>query len=768
MEFNYKQHPGRRLINRKVHIDGEPLVSIITPYYNAQKYFRETFNSVLNQTFPYFEWIIVNDGSTDEDDVKQLLELAEKDPRIKVYHKENGGIATARNLAIEKSTTDIIIPLDADDLIEPTFVECVYWSLYANPEASWSYANVVGFFHQEYLWNKSFIAKQMKEENLLTCTAGIRKKDLLEVGCYDELEKHYNEDWVLWLKLLAKGKYPVHMNWYGLWYRRTEEGVLNIVESNEDINKRAKKIIQEAAAKVDDKIEAIEFPRYRIGEFEKPRKWEWERKPILGDEKIKVLMLIPHMEMGGADVFNLDLVSRINKEEFEMSVIMTNPGNSTWRQKFEEHVVDIFDLTTFLDIKDWSAFIHYFIKSRGIDIVLISNSYYGYYLVPWLRKEFPDIGIIDYVHMEEWYWRAGGYARTSGVAGDIIERTYVCNEHLRELMIEKFHRKPEDVKTVYIGVDEKEFHAEGIDRGRVKKELGIQEGRPVILYPCRIHPQKRPFLMMEIAKEIKKEISDIVFWVIGDGPELPDLEEAVRKNNLTGTVYLLGRQQDMKRYYRDSDVTLICSIKEGLSLTAYESLSMGVPVVSSDVGGQRELIDERVGRLVQVLQDERKDFDKREYSREEVRRYVDAILDILRDEDGYQEMKEECRRRIEERFTKEKMVKELEKEFKEIKGGRGKERRQKVWEAVQMLPNLVDDYCTLFCEYEAMNVLYNRNHKIIQYLKDVLSFRKSLKDIVKDFYKYQNKYFIAKYKQRISISKFGFMFRVFGKCFRRQ
>jgi len=378
---------------------------------------------------------------------------------------------------------------------------------------------------------------------------------------------------------------------------------------------------------------------------------------------------------------------------------MTNPGNSTWRQKFEEHVVDIFDLTTFLDIKDWSTFIHYFIKSRGIDIVLISNSYYGYYLVPWLRKEFPDIGIIDYVHMEEWYWRAGGYARTSGVAGDIIERTYVCNEHLRELMIEKFHRKPEDVKTVYIGVDEKEFHAEGIERGRVKKELGIQEGRPVILYPCRIHPQKRPFLMMEIAKEIKKEIPDIVFWVVGDGPELPDLEEAVRKNNLTGTVYLLGRQQDMKRYYRDSDVTLICSIKEGLSLTAYESLSMGVPVVSSDVGGQRELIDERVGRLVQVLQDERKDFDKREYSREEVRRYVDAILDILRDEDGYQEMKEECRRRIEERFTKEKMVKELEKEFKEIKGGRGKERRQKVWEAVQMLPNLVDDYCTLFCEY---------------------------------------------------------------------
>jgi hypothetical protein len=194
---------------------------------------------------------------------------------------------------------------------------------------------------------------------------------------------------------------------------------------------------------------------------------------------------------------------------------------------------------------------------------------------------------------------------------------------------------------------------------------------------------------------------------------------------------------------------------------------MGVPVVSSDVGGQKELVDNDVGKLVQILQDEEKDFNKREYSREEIRSYVDAIIDILKDRDRYIKMKEECRRRIEEGFTKERMIKEFEKELKEIKDGRGKEKREKISEAIQMLPNLVDDYCTLFCEYETIAVLYNRSSKIIEYLKDILYFKKSLISVIKDVYKYQNKYFIAKYKQNIKISKFGFIIKVFQKLFRR-
>ena len=82
MEFDYTKEPGRELLQRGLNHEGTPLVSIITPYYNAGKYFEQTFNCVMNQTFPWFEWIIVDDGSTDEDSVKLLKRLAAADERI--------------------------------------------------------------------------------------------------------------------------------------------------------------------------------------------------------------------------------------------------------------------------------------------------------------------------------------------------------------------------------------------------------------------------------------------------------------------------------------------------------------------------------------------------------------------------------------------------------------------------------------------------------------------------------------------------------------
>ena len=90
MEFDFQQQPGLTLLDRNLVRDGEPLVSIITPFYNGGKYFEQTFNCVMNQTFPWFEWIIVDDGSTKQDDLAVLDQFALKDPRIRVYHKKMG------------------------------------------------------------------------------------------------------------------------------------------------------------------------------------------------------------------------------------------------------------------------------------------------------------------------------------------------------------------------------------------------------------------------------------------------------------------------------------------------------------------------------------------------------------------------------------------------------------------------------------------------------------------------------------------------------
>ena len=123
MNFDYSKEPGKKQQRACCKTEVTPYVSIITAYYNAGKYFEQTFFSVMNQIFPWYEWIIVNDGSTDRESVDRLKQISDRDSRIRILNKENGGISSARNLGIRESKTEYVVPLDADDLITPTYLE---------------------------------------------------------------------------------------------------------------------------------------------------------------------------------------------------------------------------------------------------------------------------------------------------------------------------------------------------------------------------------------------------------------------------------------------------------------------------------------------------------------------------------------------------------------------------------------------------------------------------------------------------------------------
>lgn len=94
----------------------KPLISVIVPVYNVQKYLPMCLNSVLAQTFKDFELICVDDGSTD-DSLKILQEYAAKDKRIKVIHQENQGVSAARNYGLSFAIGHYIYFMDSDDFI---------------------------------------------------------------------------------------------------------------------------------------------------------------------------------------------------------------------------------------------------------------------------------------------------------------------------------------------------------------------------------------------------------------------------------------------------------------------------------------------------------------------------------------------------------------------------------------------------------------------------------------------------------------------------
>ena len=100
--------------------------SIIVPVYNVEKYLSECIDSILRQTFTDYELILVDDGSKDESG-KICDQYAEKDNRIKVIHKENGGLSDARNFGTAASNGKYIIYIDSDDYIsDDKFLQIIH------------------------------------------------------------------------------------------------------------------------------------------------------------------------------------------------------------------------------------------------------------------------------------------------------------------------------------------------------------------------------------------------------------------------------------------------------------------------------------------------------------------------------------------------------------------------------------------------------------------------------------------------------------------
>lgn len=96
--------------------DMNSIISIIIPVYNAEKTLSRCVNSILNQTFQDWELLLIDDGSTDRSG-ELCDEYASKDQRIKVFHKTNGGVSSARNIGLDYAKGEWITFIDSDDYI---------------------------------------------------------------------------------------------------------------------------------------------------------------------------------------------------------------------------------------------------------------------------------------------------------------------------------------------------------------------------------------------------------------------------------------------------------------------------------------------------------------------------------------------------------------------------------------------------------------------------------------------------------------------------
>jgi len=637
-----------------------PVVSIISSFFNAHQYFEETYQSVINQTFQNFEWIIVDDGSTDPEAIALFQSLPTRSRKIKTLkHEINQGLSAGRNTAIAHAKGKYLFFIDLDDLIDPTYIEkCV---LFLETHSDFAIVNSysVGFQAEEYWWHHGFDQPaRFIQQNWVTGRLLYRKSDFDRLGGFDENLSTY-ADWERWLRAIVNGQKGWTIPEYLDCYRRTDTGMLGTSLKDPIGNQREISLIQSRYQSffANTALSDIWLEKHHFDQQQLQSKITVKNLLKHQSDHLHILCFFPYLEFGGATRFNLDLITLLSEREYRFTIATTIQSSHDWNQYFYRITPDIFHLPSILDPYHWLSFTRYIIESRQINLVLISNCYIAYYFLPILRQEFPHIAFVDFTHTTDPGWRKNGYPRLSCQFSQWLDRQVVTSKFLAAVYQETGAIDVGKLRICYTNIDADQWIRNDQKRQQLRATLNIADDTIVLLFPARLVEQKRPLFLVDIVKALVDHTTAIAVLVVGDGHLRSDLQTKINHLTLEPYFHLLPAVEpaEMLNFYSAADILLLPSAYEGVSLAIYEAMAMQLPVVASDVGGQAELITAETGFLV----------TKGDGDEQEVQAYVRVLLPLIQNQPLRQTIGERARQRIVESFSLTSMADQMAAIFQE-------------------------------------------------------------------------------------------------------
>lgn len=218
----------------------EELISIVIPVYNVENYLNKCIKTIVNQTYKNLEIILVDDGSTDKSG-KICDEWKEKDTRIKVIHKKNGGLSDARNVGIRSSVGKYLFFIDSDDYVSLDIIENLYKSMKENNVQIVTDTYVLETYYKKLVTHR-------KSENIVDSEKALKnifmQKDSVAVWGRLYLRELFNdiefpvgkkyEDLGTIYKIIDKAENVSYINRSGYHYVQRSESICNNRFTKED------------------------------------------------------------------------------------------------------------------------------------------------------------------------------------------------------------------------------------------------------------------------------------------------------------------------------------------------------------------------------------------------------------------------------------------------------------------------------------------------------------------------------------------------------
>ena len=386
-----------------------------------------------------------------------------------------------------------------------------------------------------------------------------------------------------------------------------------------------------------------------------PRRWN--------GKKISILYLVPTFDIGGAEAFDLRIMSCLPKEHYSIVLVGCEHPDGRWSEEFKAVVDETYSLERMApDRTGREAFIRYLMISKCIDIVVNRNTYDGYELLERRGSVSGQVRFVDLLHLHAY---GEDWVRASAPHHDKIDLRYVTSEDLPLYAAKHYGLAPDRFHVLDYGFEPEELPDEATCRARrnnLRDRWQIPRSAFVVGFVGRLTEQKDPVRWLSIAREIAVRCPDAVFLVVGGGELMDQVKATAASLGLAGNVILTDYQRDAADYSAAMDVLMLTSKYEGLPLIVLHALAHGTPVISPDVGGLRWRLTGDAGK---VLPSDCSDVV-----------YADAVIDIARVRASDASASESCRMRIRKRFVKDRMRLQLHQDMTSLINALDREKRR--------------------------------------------------------------------------------------------
>ncbi len=222
-------------------------------------------------------------------------------------------------------------------------------------------------------------------------------------------------------------------------------------------------------------------------------------------------------------------------------------------------------------------------------------------------------------------------------------------------LVDECHRlgiPAERVHLIHNGIDTNQFQRT-LTRSEAKRRVGARQDGLLIGSVGRLSPEKGFLELIEAVANIRQILRmPIDLWIAGDGPQRTELESAIERHDLTGSVRLLGQRDDLREFYQAMDMFVLNSIREGLPNVLLESMAMETPVIATAIAGIPKLISHGVDGL--LIQPDNKD---------ELR---SAIEDLIHSSEKRELLATNARRHIEQSYSFERRMERIATIYRQL------------------------------------------------------------------------------------------------------